>query len=444
MNIDLSTIAAHHQSLIALVAGALVLLMFAPKLDRSTTAVSAIALVATAIAFVASLRGTHEGQYAVSVVSFALLVSMLLLGQAELHQKTQRPEAAALLLIGGIGAIVLVTSKNLLELALGVEMISLVASVLTAMGQGSRPLEAGFKYFVLTAVTFATLLFGAALVFLGTGSLGFPIVAVMGADPAQWLVFGGLALMTVGLGYKLALAPVHFGALDAYTAGPSSFVGFIMVASKMGAVVALARLAASAGGHLDTLLMIIGLGTLFWGVIGSFGQEDLRRLLAYSAIAHAGFLGLAAASGVDGARTGAYYLVGYGAAALLCFAALAGHGTGPLVTRRIGDEKLGGLRALGLLIGLLSLAGIPPLPGFWVKLAVLKAVYVHFGVMPTVLAALGGVVGVIYYLRPVPDLFAEARRAPQGALVGSIAVVIAAAAVVALGLFPALGWVLAP
>ncbi len=444
MNFEALSVVAHHQSLVALVVGALILLTFAPQLDRSATASSLIALVATAVAFAVSLRGSQQGQYAVTVVSFALLVSLLLLNQAELHQKTQKPEAAALLLIGAIGAIVLVTSTNLLELAIGVEMISLVASVLTAMGQGSRPLEAGFKYFVLTAVTFATLLFGAALVFLGTGKVAFPIVELMGYDPARWLVLGGLALMAVGLGYKLALAPVHFGALDAYTAGPSSFVGFIMVASKMGAVVALSRLAAAAGGHLDELLMMIGIGTLFWGVIGSFAQDDLRRLLAYSAIAHAGFLGLATACGVEGARAGAYYLVGYGAAALLCFAALAGRGTGPLPIGRIGAERLGGVRALGLLVGLLSLAGVPPLPGFWVKLAVLKAAYTHFGLLPTALAAVGGVVGVIYYLRPLPDLFAQARRAPQGLVVSSIAVVIAAAAVIALGVFPSLGWGLAP
>jgi NADH-quinone oxidoreductase subunit N len=444
MNVDLSHVLPHHQAIVALVAGALLLLAGAPRLERSSSAVSLVALVATGVAVGFAFFAGAEGRFALVVVGTALVASLLLLGHAELEYETQRPEAAALLLIGGVGAIVLVTSANLLELALGVEIISLSAAVLTAMGRGHRPLEAGFKYFVLTAVTFATLLFGASLVFLGSGSLAFPVVDAMGWDGARFLVLGGLALMIVGVGYKLALVPVHFGALDAYTAGPSSFVGFIMVASKGGAVVALAKLALAAGGRLDVLLATIGLLTLLWGVVGSFAQEDLRRLLAYSAIAHAGFLGLAAAGGPGGARAGAYYLVGYGAAALLCFACLAGRGTGPLRIRGVVDEKLGGIRALGLLLGLLSLAGVPPTPGFWVKLAVLQSTYASFGAIPTALAALGGVVGVIYYLRPMPDLIAEARRAPTGLVVGSVAVAMTGAIVIVLGLFPALGWMLAP
>lgn len=443
MNVDLASILPQHQAVIALVVGALILLAGAPRLERSSGASALVALVATGVAFGFAFFAGPEARLALVVVGVALVVSLLLLGHAELQYETQRPEAAALLLIGGIGAIVLVTAANLLELALGVEMISLVASILVSMGRGDRPLEAGFKYFVLTAVTFATLLFGASLVFLGTGSVDFPTVASMGYDGARWLVLGGLALVVVGVGYKLALVPVHFGALDAYTAGPSSFVGFVMVASKLGAVVALAKIAEAAGGSLDTVIMTIGLLTLVWGVIGSFAQEDLRRLLAYSAIAHAGFLGLAAAGGAEGARAGAYYLIGYGAAALLCFACLAGRGTGPLRTRLLRDEKLGGIRALGLMLGLLSLAGVPPTPGFWVKLAVLKTTYASFGVLPTALAALGGVVGVIYYLRPLPDLIAEARRAPTGLVVGSVAVALTGALVVVLGLFPALGWMLA-
>lgn len=443
MNVDLTSILPHHQAMIALVGGALLLLAGAPRLERSSGATALVALVATGVAVGFAFFAGAEARFALVVVGAALVASLLLLGNAELEYETQRPEAAALLLIGGVGAIVLVTSANLLELALGVEIISLTAAILTAMGRGQRPLEAGFKYFVLTAVTFATLLFGASLVFLGSGTLAFPVLATLGGG-AQYLVLGGLALMVVGVGYKLALVPVHFGALDAYTAAPSSFVGFVMVASKGGAVVALAKIALAAGGRLDVLLATIGVLTLLWGVVGSFAQEDLRRLLAYSAIAHAGFLGLAAAGGADGARAGAYYLVGYGAAALLCFASLAGRGTGPLRTRLIADEKLGGIRALGLLLGLLSLAGVPPTPGFWVKLAVLKTTYASFGVVPTALAALGGVVGVIYYLRPMPDLIAEARRAPTGLVIGSVAVAATGALVIVLGLFPALGWMLAP
>jgi NADH-quinone oxidoreductase subunit N len=249
----------------------------------------------------------------------------------------------------------------------------------------------------------------------------------------------------VGLAFKLALVPVHFGALDAYTAGAPALVGFVQVASKLGAVIALARLAREAGASMHTVLLVVGLTTIVWGVLASFAQTDFRRLLAYSAVAHAGFLALAA--GVNdtgiGLRTVGFYIVGYGAAALLCFACLAGRGTGPLPLNALDREKLGPLRALGLMIGLLSLAGVPPLPGFWVKIAVLRISWDSYGPTATIIAALGGVFGVIYYLRPLPQLFAEIRRGTPAANGTRFAIVASAAIVLALGFVPALAWNLA-
>lgn len=442
---DFSALTQVHRAEIALVVGTLILLAFAPRIDRSRLLPPLIGVITTVFVFFFGTQASGLDRFALFVVPAVIVVGMLLLSSAELFDRRQSPEAAALMLIGGVGAIVLLDGKSMLELALGVEMISLVGAALVALGQGRRPLEAAFKYFVLTAVTFATLLFGMALVFFATGSL---IVPALGAVSANLLPFAvvGVAMYAIGLLFKMAVVPVHFGALDAYTAGPSSFVGYVMVVSKLGAGVALARLVVGAGVVLELPLLLAGLVTIGFAVVASFAQTDLRRLLAYSAVAHAGFLAVALGSGDEGGQTVAFYVVGYGAAALLAYACLAGTGTGPLslaALRPGGSLQLGPARAVGLMIALMSLAGVPPFPGFWTKLAVLRICFEHWGVTATALAALGGVIGIIYYLRPLPDLLAQARATRSTSTIESlVAVGLLFAVMLVLSVAPSLAWYL--
>lgn len=443
---DFNALTWVHRAEIALVVGCLLLLALAPRIDRSRIFPAGIGLVAAAVALFCAYNDVSIGRAGLTAVGGALVGGLLLLSSAELFDRKQTPEAAALLLIGGIGALVLVNGKNLLELALGVEMISLAGAALVALGQGHRPLEAGFKYFVLTAVTFATLLFGMGLVFLGTGSLDVPALGAVAVAVRPFAAIG-VALFAIGLCFKLAVFPVHFGALDAYTAGPSSFVGYVMVVSKLGAAVGLARLCAGAGEVLQIPLVGAGLLSITVAVIASFAQSDLRRLLAWSAVAHAGFLAVGAASGTTPTQTVIFYVVGYGSAALLGFACLAGTGTGPVPLTALkpgGSVHLGPARAVGLMFSLLSLAGVPPFPGFWTKLAVLQASWGSWGVVPTAIAAIGGVVGTVYYLRPLPDLFAQAAETRSESTFGALAATaLGLFAVVFLGLMPGVAWALA-
>jgi NADH-quinone oxidoreductase subunit N len=445
--VNLAALSWLHRAEILLVLAALVLLAFARNFERSRVAVAGVVLAGAIAALACGVMDTGAARLALVVVPAALIVAALLLPSAELFDERQSPEAGALLLVGATGGVVLTTAASLLEMAIGVEMISLAGAALTGLGRGLRPLEGAFKYFVLTAITFGMLLFGMSLVFLGTGSFDVPSLAAV-AEGSRPFVVAGVALMVVGLLFKLAAAPVYFGALDAYATGPAAFVGFVMVASKLGAASALARLVAGTSTAVATTLLIVGLVTLLIGVLASFVQTDLRRLLAYSAVAHAGFLAIAAASASAGGGVAArFYVVGYGAAALLAFACLAGTGTEPLATvslRPGGGLVLGRLRAAGLLLALFSLAGVPPLPGFWVKLAVLQSSWHAWGLLATSLAALGGVVGVIYYLKPTPDLLAQARGpAPARGLASDALVLALMGLVVVLGVWPAFGWALA-
>src|SRR5205807_1596016 len=196
-------------------------------------------------------------------------------------------------------------------------------------------------------------------------------------------------------------------------------------------------------GAISLAGLLFGLGLVILGT-GSLGfptatqvagsplvlAADLRRMLAYSAVTHAGFIGLALGSGPNGPTTAAFYAAVYGSMAMLVFAALAGQ-------REPQLRSLGPFRAVALALGLFSLGGIPPTPGFWAKLAVLVVAWQAAGPLPTLIAIAGGVFSVLYYLRPLPDLFAAVRG--DGAPARPVlvpGVLVAALAVVGLGLFP--------
>lgn len=421
--------------------GAMVLLALASPLTGRAGWVQAISAGTPVVAVLLSLSlGTTD--FAVWAIAAVCLLAALLLPSLELQQPSQVPEAGALLQLASGGAVVLATGGDLVQMVVGLETLALAAAVLVAMGRGEAPLEAAFKYFVLGAVSLAALLYGLGLVYVATGSLALPTLTA--AQPGmEGLLVAGILLIVAGLAFELAVVPLHWGPLDAYTAAAPGVAGFVMAASKLGAVLALVRLAEAAPVPLSSILAGVGLVTIVWGTIGALAQRELRRLLAYSAVAHGGFLALAVSAGPDGREAGVFYALVYGVMAVLVFATLAGRGTGPLALERMQDEPWGKLRTLALVLGLCSLAGIPPTPGFWAKLAVLGPAWHVLGPLPAIIAAAGGVAGALYYLRPVPDLLASLRRTGLPRPATSPAVALAGLAVLVLGLAPGLAWALA-
>jgi NADH-quinone oxidoreductase subunit N len=438
------------QSTIILSVGALIVLLFTTALTRNTLALTAVGAATLVASILPSMRADGATQAATIVVALAGLVAMLLLHSVEIEEQSQKPEIAALLLLGSAGGIVFATANDLLTAVIGLETLSLTGATLAALSRGTRPLEAAFKYFVLAAISASVLLFGIGLVFISTGSFAWPTLAA--ADPAyRWLLLAGILLVGLGFAYELALVPLHFGTVDVYTAGAPSLTGFVMAASKVAAVIALSRLIASVSQGLQgplplaSVLIVIGLISIVWGTLAALVQTDLRRLLAYSAVANAGFMALALGCGIEGRAAAVFYVVTYATTAVLAFAALAGRGTGPLALADIKLEGMGALRALALGLGLLSLAGIPPTPGFWAKLAVLDASWQALGLWPTLIAALGGVFGALYYMKPLPDLLAVVRAAGASRLPSrsAPAVVLAGAVVVFAAVAPGLIYLLA-
>jgi NADH-quinone oxidoreductase subunit N len=420
-----------------LVVGAVVVLLFVAQLTKRPSLAAYLALPFAVVAGGFGLQAPQPLALAnvalCGVCTVALLLTPLLEPEVPLHVA----ESAALLLLGTAGAIGLAQSTDLLQAVVGLETLALSAVTLVALGKGNRSIEAAFKYIVLGAISLASLLYGLGLVYLGNGSLGFPTAVQLGSSP---LVLAGVLLVGLGFTFELALVPLHWGALDAYTAAAPGLAGFVMSASKLAAAFALGRLVLAAGGSIAQVMIWIGCITIIWGTFGALAQpNNIRRMLAYSAITHAGFIGLALGSGPNGPATAGFYAAAYASMALLVFAGLAGPWTNDL-------RRLGRGRALAVGLGLFSLAGIPPTPGFWAKLAVLVVAWQAAGWLPTLIAVAGGVFSVLYYLRPIPDLFAalhaDGETRPRAGGLALPGVLVATLAVLLLSFAPGLAWYL--
>ena len=421
-------------SVICLVAGALVIVGLAAPLTKRPWVVTALGLAAALASAFFSAHGDGTTLVVVHAVAVFLAVALLLAPSLELQIGQQRPEAVALVLLAGAGTIVLATGGDLLQLVIGMETLSLSSALLVALGQGEAAAEAAFKYFVLAAVSLASLVYGLGLIYLSTGSVGFPNVS---GQPSS-LLLAGIVLMTAGFAFELALVPLHWGALDAYTAAAPAVAGAVMALSKLGAVVAIVRLAPLGGGSFLFVVAMVGLLTVVWATMGALAQREIRRLLAYSAIAHAGFLAMAAGSGADGRQAAIFYVVVYGSTAMLVFAALAGLGPEPMSFAEL-PARLGMQRSLALCFGLMSLAGIPPLPGFWAKLALFGPAWRALGPAPTIIGVAAAVAAAVYYLNPIPDLW-NALKLPSARAAGNAGVVLAALTVVVLTVVPGFLW----
>lgn len=432
---------------VTLVVGAVVILLLVGRLSQHPRAVAYTGLVFAVVAAFFGWQAPQPVALAIIALSIACGIGLLLIPVLEPAVPMHVAEAAAVLLLGTAGAIALANASDLLQAVVGLETLALGAVTLVALGAGERSLEAAFKYVVLGAISLAGLLYGLGLVYLGTGSLAFPTAAQMSGNP---LTLAGIVLVGLGFAFELALVPLHWGALDAYTAAAPGLAGFVMSASKLAAAFALGRLVVAAGAQTSQLLVWGGSLTILWGTFGALSQApDLRRMLAYSAITHAGFIGLALGSGPNGPTTAGFYAAAYASMAMLVFAGLAATSTIPDLEGLAGVaalpdlRSLDRLRALAVAIGLLSLAGIPPTPGFWAKLAVLVVAWQWAGWLPTLIAVAGGVFSVLYYLRPLPDLFAALRgetAVSRPVLVPGV--VVAIVAVVVLGIFPGVAWYL--
>ena len=357
-------------------------------------------------------------------------------------------EYYALLTAAGAGMVFFVGAENLMTLFLGLEWFSLCLYILVAIDtERETALEASLKYLIVGGFGSAILLFGSALVYGATGELGFSQIAEVAAGDDAFLL-AGLAMILAGLAFKVSAAPFHMWTPDVYQGAPTSVTAFMAAATKTAAMVATFRILVTAfpdESELWTIAVaVIACVSLAWGNLAALAQRDLKRLLAYSSISHAGFLLIAiSAASERGGEALLYYLVPYSAMSVGAFAVVA------VRERELGRpaalDDLAGMGwerpfyGIALWLFMLGFAGFPLTGGFFGKLFVFSAAYeagdwwlVLVGVAATAVS-LGYYLNVVrwLYIRTAPDtrLVAVGGSPPRDLVLGA-AVGLAAAVTV--------------
>jgi len=374
-------------------------------------------------------RGAYQAVAgAVAVDGFSVFVSIVVLGAAaatlllsrryvSVHRLPYAVEYLVLVCCSVIGMLVMAGANDLLVVFVALEVLSIPLYLLTAFDRRRRgSLEGGMKYFVLGSFASAVFLYGVALAYGATGSTALPAVAGFLARTTlvdAGTLLAGVMLMLVGLGFKVAAVPFHTWAPDAYQGAPTPVTAFMASATKAAALAALARVLLTAfdAHQADWRPAIWGLAvaTLVFANLAALAQRDVKRMLAYSSVAHGGFIliGIEAASS-RGRAAALFYVAVYAVMAVGTFGVLA------VLARRGERFDLTAFAGLGrrrpVLAGVLTLlllaqAGVPSTSGFVAKLGVFAAAAQARSYALLVIGVLAAVVGVVYYLRVILTMY---------------------------------------
>ncbi|MGN5374279.1 NADH-quinone oxidoreductase subunit NuoN [Sphingomonas hankookensis] len=336
-----------------------------------------------------------------------------------------KPEYPVLILLSACGMGMMVSASDLLLLYVGLELQSLAAYVLASfMRRDTRSAEAGLKYFVLGALASGILLYGISLVYGFAGTTLFDDIAIAYAGPRNMGLLFGLVFVFAGLAFKLAAVPFHMWTPDVYEGAPTPVTAFFASAPKVAAMAMALRVAVEAMGpavlEWRQIVIFAALASILLGAVGAIGQRNIKRLLAYSSINNVGFalVGLAAGS-AQGVAGVLFYLAVYIVMTLgsfLIVLQMRGEDGQPVedIASLSGLSRSRPALALALAIFMFSLAGIPPLFGFWAKYAVFEAA-VQAGLLPlAVIGIAASTIGAYYYLRVVKTMYFDEPAAPFG------------------------------
>ncbi|MBT1156112.1 NADH-quinone oxidoreductase subunit NuoN [Aminobacter anthyllidis] len=404
--------------------GALALLMigvFSGERANSTVTGLAVALLVAAGAWM--LVFGHDGAgYGTAFVSdpFARFMKFLtLLGAAVTlimsvgfakAEKFDKFEFPVLVLLATLGMLLMISANDMLALYLGLELQSLALYVIAAINRDNvRSTEAGLKYFVLGALSSGMLLYGISLVYGYTGHTSFEAIAaaLSGGERQLGLVFG-LVFVLAGLCFKISAVPFHMWTPDVYEGAPTPVTAFFAAAPKMAAMALIVRVTMGAfepiGTDWQQIIVFVSIASMALGAFAAIGQKNIKRLMAYSSIGHMGYalVGLAANSEA-GVRGVVIYMLIYLVMTLGTFAFILAmrrkDGNVEQISDLAGLSSTNPMMATILTILMFSLAGIPPLAGFWGKWYVfLAAINANLYAL-AIIGVLASVVGAFYYLR---------------------------------------------
>ena len=439
--------------------GAIVLMMVAAFAGRRGSALTSWLAVALLLGATAALVGapSHAGPIFDGLISADLFATFgkaimfpaaavaIIAAHGWFERGTEHAsEYAVLILFSAVGMSVMVSATSLISLYVGLELQSLAAYVLASYRRtDERSAEAGLKYFVLGALASGILLYGISLLYGFTGTMNFAgLASAFGRGaPSLGLLFG-LVFLLAGLAFKASVVPFHMWTPDVYEGAPTPVTAFFASAPKVAAILLSTRVCLDALGPATDawrqIVIFAALASIFLGAVGAFGQTNIKRLLAYSWINNVGFalIGLAAA-GPRGASSVLFYMAIYivmTLGAFLCVLWMRGADGEHLES----IESLSGLSqtrpafAAAFAIFMFSLAGIPPLFGFWPKLLVFSAAVASGYVALAVAGIIGTVIGAYYYLKIVKVMYMDepatpyerAREPLQGLLILLAAIVV--------------------
>ncbi len=366
-----------------------------------------------------------------------------------------RFEYPILITLSVIGMMMMVSAGDLMSLYMGLELQSLALYVVAAMRRDSaKSSEAGLKYFVLGALSSGLLLYGASLTYGYAGTTLFSGILTTVQDGVPLGLLFGLVFMLAGLAFKVSAAPFHMWTPDVYEGSPTPVTAFFATAPKVAAMALIARLVQDAFGGVPgqwgQVLAALAVASMFLGAVAAIGQRDIKRLMAYSSIAHMGFalIGLAVgtAYGVQATMIymAIYVTMNVGTFAFILSLERDGRPVSDIASLNQFAKKEP-LRALAMLVLLFSLAGVPPMLGFFGKFYVLKAAVDAGMVWLAVAGAIASVIGAFYYLRLVYFMYfgaetepADSRMAPvQWVMLMAVAAIMLVGIVNLFGIEPA-------
>jgi NADH-quinone oxidoreductase subunit N len=316
-------------------------------------------------------------------------------------------EFAILVMLSTVGMLVLISSADLIMLYLGLELMSLALYVVAASHRDdAKSTEAGLKYFVLGALSSGMLLYGASLIYGFTGTVSFAGIAVAAKEGSIGIVFG-IVFLLAGLCFKVSAVPFHMWTPDVYEGAPTPVTAFFASAPKVAALAVFTRVTLTAFPGIthqwQQIVVFVAIASMALGSFAAIGQKNIKRLMAYSSIGHMGFalVGLAAGT-AEGAQGVLVYIAIYVAMTLASFSVIMAMKRNGQAVETIADfaglARTNPLLAFFFAMLLFSLAGIPPLAGFFAKFYVFLAAIKAGLFVLAVLGVLASVVGAFYYL----------------------------------------------
>ena len=461
MNIT-ADIAVIWPELFLAVAGMVLLMFGAFRGENSARSVSWLAVgafVVTGVLVLAGPGGTTTAFGAQFVVDdFAIFAKILLLAGAalalilavpyNLREGITQFEFPILIMFAVLGMMMMVSANDLMTLYLGIELQSLALYVVAAIRRDNlRSSEAGLKYFVLGALSSGILLYGMSLVYGFAGTTNFTVLAeVFAADSEPSIgVIVGIVFVAAGLAFKVSAVPFHMWTPDVYEGAPTPVTAFFAVAPKIAAMALFVRVMLEPFGALvvewQQVIWFISLASMLLGSFAAIVQTNIKRLMAYSSIGHMGFVLVGLAAGNEQGVTGILlYLTIYLFMNIGTFGCILAMRRQGLMVEDInslaGLSTTNPMMALALAIFMFSMAGIPPLGGFFAKLFVFRAAIDAELYVLVVAGLLTSVVGAFYYLRIVKLMYFDEAAEPFDRVLGrEISVIVSVTAVITLFFF---------